>query len=380
MIKFEGVKKTYPNGFTAIQSLNLNIDKGELLVLIGPSGCGKTTAMRMINRLTEVTSGKILIDDEDISQLDPVQLRRDIGYVIQNIGLFPHMTIAENVALVPKLKKWDEAEYTERVRELLKMVDLDPDIYSNRYPGQLSGGQQQRIGVIRAMAANPPIILMDEPFSALDPISKEQLQDELVHLQEQLHKTIVFVTHDMDEALKIANRICIMKQGEIMQIDTPEDLLRHPANDFVRSFIGESRLSAYSHNNFPSLGDILIKPITISPKKHLAEALNTLRSRKVDTLLVVDESEKLIGIADVWTIMRHYKTETATVADIMNTELHTATCDQPLEEAITMISELNLPYLPVVSDSMRLLGIITRAKLVDVMANQMIEGGDSNDN
>lgn len=380
MIKFENVKKTYPNGFTAIKSLNLNIDKGELLVIIGPSGCGKTTAMRMINRLAEATSGKILIDDQDISKLDPVQLRRDIGYVIQNIGLFPHMTIAENVALVPKLKKWDESEYTDRVRELLTMVDLDPDIYSNRYPGQLSGGQQQRIGVIRAMAANPPIILMDEPFSALDPISKEQLQDELVHLQEKLHKTIVFVTHDMDEALKIANRICIMKQGEIMQIDTPEELLRHPANDFVRSFIGESRLTAYSQNNFPSLCDILIKPITINPKKHLAEALNTLRSRKVDTLLVVDEHDTLIGIVDVWTIMRHYKSEASTVSDIMTTEINTATYNQSLEEAITMISELNLPYLPVIDDCRRLLGIITRAKLVDVMANQMIDGGEENAN
>jgi len=330
--------------------------------------------------LAEATAGRILIDDQDISKLDPVKLRRDIGYVIQNIGLFPHMTIAENVALVPKLKKWDEADYTARVRELLKMVDLDPDVYANRYPGQLSGGQQQRIGVIRAMAANPPIILMDEPFSALDPISKEQLQDELVHLQEKLHKTIVFVTHDMDEALKIANRICIMKQGEIMQIDTPEDLLRHPANEFVRSFIGESRLSAYSHNTLPNLADILIKPITISPKKHLAEALNTLRSRKVDTLLVVDENEILIGIVDVWTIMRHYREETTIVSDIMKTDLHTATCDKPLEEAITMISDLNLPYLPVISDSRRLLGIITRAKLVDVMANQVIEGGDTNAN
>lgn len=375
MIKFENVTKTYANGFNAIKPLNLNINKGELLVLIGPSGSGKTTIMRMINRLIEVSSGKILINDQDISQQDPVYLRRDIGYVIQNIGLFPHMTIAENVALVPKLKKWPVLEYTQRVRELLKMVDLDPDVYANRYPTQLSGGQQQRIGVIRALAANPPIILMDEPFSALDPISKEQLQDELIHLQEQLNKTIVFVTHDMDEALKIAQRICILKHGEIMQLANPEELLRRPANDFVRSFIGESRLSSYSQNTLPSLDKILIKPITIHPNKYLAEALDTLRRRKVDTLLVVNNSKQLLGIVDVWTIMRNYEAESCTVADIMNIKLHTANCNNSLEEAIKMISDLNLPYLPVIDEESHLLGIITRSKLVDVMADQIVVGG-----
>ncbi len=374
MIRFEQVSKTYNDEFTAIKSLDLNILKGELLVLIGPSGCGKTTAMKMINRLIEPSEGRIFVDGADIAETDPVELRRNIGYVIQNIGLFPHMTIADNVALVPRLKKWPQADYIERVNELLKMVDLDPTVFAGRYPGELSGGQQQRIGVIRAMAANPPIILMDEPFSALDPISREQLQDELVNLQAKLHKTIVFVTHDMDEALKIANRICVMKEGEIMQIATPEDLLRHPANDFVRSFIGESRLSAATANILPKLSDIIIKPTTVQPSRYLAEALNILRNKKVDTLLVVDSKERLLGVVDVWSIMRNYSKESCTVADIMSTALPSATADKPLEEAVAMMSDLKLPYLAVTDENKKLLGIITRGKLVDVMASQLIEG------
>ncbi len=373
MIRFENVQKTYEGGFTAINSLNLTINKGELFVLIGPSGCGKTTAMKMINRLIEPTGGKIFLDGQDISQINSVELRRNIGYVIQSIGLFPHMTIAENVALVPKLKKWPQADYMRRVRELLKMVDLDPDVFAKRYPAELSGGQQQRIGVIRAMAANPPIILMDEPFSALDPISREQLQDELVHLQAKMQKTIVFVTHDMDEALKIANRICVMKEGEIMQVTTPEELLRRPANEFVRSFIGESRMAA-ACKILPNLSDIIIKPTTVHPGRHLAEALNILRNKKVDTLLVVDDKETLLGVVDVWNIMRNYQKEDLTVGDIMTASTHTAAADNSLQEAVAMMSDLKLPYLPVVNKDSRLLGIITRGRLVDVMASQIIEG------
>ncbi len=375
MIKFEQVNKTYGDGFVALKSLDLWVKQGEIMVIIGPSGCGKTTAMKMINRLNEPSSGKILIEGKDVAELEPVELRRNIGYVIQNIGLFPHMTIADNVALVPKLKKWPKTDYLARVKELLEMVDLDPVVYTKRYPGELSGGQQQRIGVIRAMAADPPIILMDEPFSALDPISREQLQDELVQLQTELKKTIVFVTHDMDEALKIATRICLMKDGEIMQIATPEDLLRHPANEFVRSFVGEGRLAS-NNNNLPVLSDILITPTTVKPNKLLAEALNILRNKKVDTLLVIDDNKKLLGVVDVWTIMRNYKKETTTVADIMNTAVPTANSEQSFEETVGMMSDLKLPYLAVVNEKGKLLGIITRGKLVDVMASQLIGGGD----
>lgn len=241
MISFHNVEKSIGD-VSIIKGMDLQIEAGELFVLIGPSGCGKTTTMKMINRLIEPSAGRIEVNGADISKADPVELRRNIGYVIQQIGLFPHMTIGQNVALVPKLKKMEKAQYEKKVDELLYMVGLEPKVFKDRYPAELSGGQQQRVGVIRAMAADPPIILMDEPFSALDPISREQLQDELVRLQRTIKKTIVFVTHDMDEAIKISDRICIMNNGSVAQLDTPNRLLQRPASDFVADFIGVKRL------------------------------------------------------------------------------------------------------------------------------------------
>jgi osmoprotectant transport system ATP-binding protein len=244
LIRFENVSK-YFEETQVLQDLNFQIDEGEIVCLIGPSGCGKTTTLRLVNRLIEPSSGKIYIQDKDISNIDPVELRRSIGYVIQQIGLFPHMTIEKNISVVPRLKGWKEKDYCKRVDELLEMVGLDPNVYKKRYPAELSGGQQQRIGVIRALAANPSIILMDEPFSALDPISREQLQDELIKIQMEIRKTILFVTHDMDEALKLADKIGFMHEGKLIQLDTPEAILNRPANDFVRDFIGEKRLKKH---------------------------------------------------------------------------------------------------------------------------------------
>lgn len=225
MLTLENVSKTYRGGKKAVNNVNLKIAKGEFICFIGPSGCGKTTTMKMINRLIEPSAGKIFIDGENIMDQDPVELRRKIGYVIQQIGLFPHMTIQQNISLVPKLLKWPEQQRKERARELLKLVDMGPE-YVDRYPHELSGGQQQRIGVLRALAAEPPLILMDEPFGALDPITRDSLQEEFKKLQKTLHKTIVFVTHDMDEAIKLADRIVILKAGEIVQVGTP-DVLRN---------------------------------------------------------------------------------------------------------------------------------------------------------
>ena len=242
MIEFKNVTKVYEDGTEAIKGITLTIPEGKLVALIGPSGCGKTTTMKMINKLITPSSGSIFINGNDISNQDEVDLRRNIGYVIQRIGLLPHMTIEENISLIPKLKGWKKDQYESRVDELMNLVGLEPHIYRKRYPLELSGGQQQRVGVIRALAAEPPIILMDEPFSALDPISREQLQDELKGIQNTIHKTIIFVTHDIDEALKIADEIAVMKDGKIEQIATPSELLSAPANDFVRSFIGEERL------------------------------------------------------------------------------------------------------------------------------------------
>ncbi|MGF7186244.1 osmoprotectant transport system ATP-binding protein [Desulfitispora alkaliphila] len=368
MIQFKQVGKVFNDGFRALEDINLNVKEGELLVLIGPSGSGKTTTMRMINRLIEPTEGEIYVKGELIKSQDTVELRRNIGYVIQHIGLLPHMTIAENVALVPKLKKWNKDDYMKKVNELLDLVGLEPDVYGNRYPKELSGGQQQRVGVIRSLAADPEIILMDEPFSALDPISREQLQDELVKLQEEIKKTIVFVTHDMDEALKIADRICLMRDGKIVQLDTPENILRHPANDFVRSFIGQDRLS--EAEDLPGISEVMVEPITAKPNRGLAEAIKFMRQKKVDSLLVVDKEKRLMGSASVWSIQRKYKDETLTIQDIMKTEIPTIKEDQSLQDGIDIMSEHNLSYLAVTDKEKTLKGVITRASLVDVMADK----------
>ncbi|QFG00249.1 ATP-binding cassette domain-containing protein [Psychrobacillus glaciei] len=243
MIRFDKISKVYNDGTEALKNVSLTIPDEQLVVIIGPSGCGKTTLMKMINRLETPTSGEVYVDGKAVSSLDPVELRKTIGYVIQRIGLFPHMTIEKNASLVPNLKGWSKEKTAKRIRELMVMVGLDPKQYLVKYPLELSGGQQQRIGVVRALAGNPEIVLMDEPFSALDPISREQLQMETKSLQEKIKKTIVFVTHDMDEALKIADRIVVMKSGEIEQIGTPSELIENPINEFVKNFIGIERIN-----------------------------------------------------------------------------------------------------------------------------------------
>jgi len=243
LIRFENITKVFPDGTKALRGVSLTIPKEELVVIIGPSGCGKTTLLKLINRLETPTSGEVYVTGNAISAIDPVELRKTIGYVIQRIGLFPHMTIEKNAALVPNLKGWPKEKTKNRIYELMKMVGLEPEQFLHKYPLELSGGQQQRIGVVRALAANPDIILMDEPFSALDPISREQLQNEIKYLQEKIKKTIVFVTHDIDEALKIADMIVVMKDGMIEQIGTPTELIESPINDFVENFIGNERIN-----------------------------------------------------------------------------------------------------------------------------------------
>ncbi|MDP9336497.1 MAG: betaine/proline/choline family ABC transporter ATP-binding protein [Actinomycetota bacterium] len=242
MIRLESVRKQYPGGLVAVEDLSLDVPDGEVCVLVGPSGCGKTTILRMINRLIEPSGGRILVDGEDILRVDPVELRRRIGYVIQQVGLFPHQTVATNIATVPRLLGWDRARVTERVDELLELVGLPAYDNRNRYPAQLSGGQRQRVGVARALAADPPIMLMDEPFAAIDPVTRTQLQDEFLRLQQTLRKTIVFVTHDIDEAVKMGDRIAILQVGGCLaQYDPPDRLLASPANDFVADFVGRDR-------------------------------------------------------------------------------------------------------------------------------------------
>ncbi|WP_339146973.1 MULTISPECIES: ABC transporter ATP-binding protein [unclassified Sutcliffiella] len=297
MITFRDVTKTYEDGTTAVRSFNLDIKEGEFFVLIGPSGCGKTTTLKMINRLHTVTDGDILIDGKSISDHNIHELRWNIGYVLQQIALFPHMTIEENISIVPELKSWKKGDISKRVDELLDLVGLDPSTYKKRKPSELSGGQQQRVGVARALAANPPIILMDEPFSALDPLSREQLQQDFLRLKEKIQKTIVFVTHDMNEALTLGDRICLMKDGETVQVGTPEEFMNQPKNDFVKSFIGNRR-SILQQPLEELLGDLQLNP-AVNPAREvdssvtLGEALAVLSEEKA--LTVMHENEP-VGI------------------------------------------------------------------------------------
>lgn len=296
VIQFNHVSKAYEDGTKAVDSLHLEIKKGEFFVLIGPSGCGKTTTMKMINRLIETTEGSILIDGKDIQQYNINELRWNIGYVLQQIALFPHMTIAENIAVVPEMRKWSKEKTKARVDELLQMVGLDPDVYRDRMPDELSGGQKQRVGVVRALAANPKIVLMDEPFSALDPLSREQLQKDIVQLQKKIQKTIVFVTHDMQEALSLGDRICIMKEGKVVQLDTPEGIVHNPKNEFVEEFIGNRGRPWYEGMN---IGDVMplddrtrVEGIALSLHSPLQEALIRLQAEES---VPVEENGQYVG-------------------------------------------------------------------------------------
>ena len=293
MIRLENLRKQYPKEpKPAVDDLTLEIPEGEIVILVGPSGCGKTTTMKMINRIIEPTSGRIIVDDKDVTNEDPDQLRRRIGYVIQQIGLFPHMTIAENIATVPKLLGWDAKRIDARIDELLETVSMAPETYRNRYPKQLSGGQRQRVGVARALSGDPAVMLMDEPFGAIDPITRDRLQNEFLRLQAEVRKTIVFVTHDIDEAIKMGDRIAILQEGSrIAQYDTPEQILTAPANDFVADFIG--RGASLKRLNLSRVRDIsLTQWPTVDVGADHATVLSTLRASDKGAALVLDEAHR----------------------------------------------------------------------------------------
>jgi osmoprotectant transport system ATP-binding protein len=325
MITFKHVSKVYPDGTKAVNDLQLHIERGEFFVFIGPSGCGKTTTMKMMNRLNEATSGTILINGKNIHDYNIHELRRNIGYVLQQIALFPHMTVEENIAVVPELKKWSKEKIHKRVTELLEMVGLEPEIYRHKKPNELSGGQQQRIGVIRALAADPDVVLMDEPFSALDPITREQLQNEMKELQQKIKKTIIFVTHDMNEALLLGDRVCLMKDGEIVQCDTPQMIMQQPANDFVREFINtnnnqynieemidtnsnwfisDKELAARNEIRFLLDRDSVLQGIVENGEVHPTEAVISIETNVEEVLgnltregiLAVEKEGKVVGV------------------------------------------------------------------------------------
>ncbi len=304
MITFDNVSKMYSNDHVAVKALNVEIKKGEFFVIIGPSGCGKTTLLKMINRLIPLTEGTIWINGKRVSDYNIHELRWSIGYVLQQIALFPHMTIEENIAIVPELKKWSKTKIQKRVEELLELVGLKPEKYRQRKPKELSGGEQQRVGVLRALAADPEIILMDEPFSALDPISRTKLQDDLLDMQRKIQKTIVFVSHDMQEALKLGDRLCVMKDGEIVQVGSPQEIVENPVNDFVQQFIGVNPV----HNRF----DIrtVMQPIvsvgelgdTIAINEPITTILEKLTEHSV---LGVEEDGEIIGMVTRTTILQY---------------------------------------------------------------------------
>ena len=371
MIEIKNIVKTAGEK-VILDNISLTIESGSFVVLIGPSGCGKTTTLKLINKLIEPTSGEIYIDGKAISKEDPIKLRRNIGYVIQNIGLFPHLTIKENIELIPKLKgEKTEQEISDNTERLIKMVGLDPDEFLYKYPSELSGGQQQRIGVIRAIATDADIILMDEPFSALDPITRTQLQEWLYELQQELKKTIIFVTHDMDEALKLADKICIMQGGKIQQYDTAENLLKHPVNNFVKDFIGSDRL--WSAPEYIKAKDIMIKnPVKAIETRTVIQVMEIMRTNKVDSILVTDKNNLLVGILTVKEL-RQNGIRDYYIYKVMNKNPLFIYDDCNLIEILNIMNKENVGHIPVVSKDRQLVGLITRSSLLSVLSEQFLE-------
>jgi len=299
VIRYEHVTKIFPGSkIPAVDDLTMEVEDGEICILVGPSGCGKTTTMKMTNRLIEPTSGKIYINGVDNQEIDPIKLRLNIGYVIQEIGLFPHMTIAENIATVLVEKKWKKEDIAKRVDELLNLMGLDPKIYRNRRPSDLSGGQQQRVGVARALASNPPIMLMDEPFGAVDPITRARLQNEFLRLQEQMRKTIIFVTHDIDEAIKMGDKIAVMRSGKLVQFATPDELLKIPADEFVAKLVGGNRSIKRLH--LIRVEDTELRPLPqLKRSSKREEAIQKVENNPLNLAAVVDERGRLIGLVGI---------------------------------------------------------------------------------
>ena len=373
MIEFQHVTKSFKDN-KVLSDISLTIEDGELVAIIGSSGCGKTTTLKMINRLIRPTKGKIFIDGKDIEDMNKVEMRRSIGYVIQQAGLFPHMTVRENIELIQRLEKKDEEQIRMNTEYLMDMVGLNGDEFLDRYPNDLSGGQQQRVGVARALANNPKIILMDEPFSALDPMTRVSLQDELIALHEKVDKTIVFVTHDMDEAIKIADKICIMKDGHILQYDTPEEILKNPANEFVENFVGKNRI--WGSPEYIKVEDIMIEnQVTCNGDLSRTRCVKRMKERHVDTLLVVDKNRKLQGMVNRKALYRA-KNPLAAAETMMKTDVLTASPDDNILKLLKLIDEYDVGNIPVVDENEKVLGLITNSNLISTLSQQYLTEDD----
>jgi osmoprotectant transport system ATP-binding protein len=354
----------------AVEDLTLSVPAGRICVLVGPSGCGKTTTLKMVNRLIEPTSGRILIDGVDAATIDVVELRRGIGYVIQQVGLFPHQTVADNVATVPRLLGWRASRLRERADELLTLVGLDPTRYRDRFPAQLSGGERQRVGVARALAADPPIMLMDEPFGAVDPIVRERLQNELLRLQDDLAKTILFVTHDIDEAIKMGDLVVVMQLGgRIAQAGPPAELLANPANDFVSRFVGTDR--GLKRLSLFRVGDI---PLDVAVTAQVGEPVGPARTRARDAdateVLLLDDGDRPIG----WIPIGHLPADGPIEASLAIAKSPFLDRRTTLKDAMSMLVDADVPAGIVVDRQGRSLGLLTFAALVAAMRDDRFRG------
>ena len=373
MIEFKNVSKIYPGNQVAAENINLKFKDGEFICFIGASGSGKTTCMRMINRMNDNTSGEILINGVNINEMDAVDLRRKIGYVIQQIGLLPHMTVYDNIVLVPRLLKWEEDKLRPIAENLIQKVDL-PLSYLDKYPSELSGGQQQRIGVIRALAADQDIILMDEPFGALDPITRDALQKLVKRLQKEMGKTIVFVSHDMDEALTLADRIVIMKKGHVEQFDTPENILKNPKSKYVEDMLGEEKLNE-AKTSYRTVETIMLKnPVSLTRDRSTYDALALMRKKRVDTIFVTDEENHLLGAVGMFDIGRFGK-HIKSLDEVME-KVYTIRENTVIMNAIRDIYNLDIKNLPVVDSENKLVGLVTRASVVDTIYTNLWENED----
>lgn len=369
MIEFQNVSMAYKDR-PVLNHVDLTIQDSEFFVLIGSSGCGKTTLLKSINKLLNVQKGKLLINGTPVDRIKTNQLPNLVGYVVQAGGLFPHLTVEENIALVMRIAGYPSERISERVTEMLRMVDLDPDTYRNQYPSQLSGGQQQCVGVARAFAVDPPIVLMDEPFSALDPMTRAELQDEIHTLQKKTRKTVVFVTHDMDEAIKLADRICIIQEGHIVQCDTPERILKAPANQYVTDFIGANRL--WANPEYIRARDIMRRrPITISRGRTVLQALQIMRQSGVDSLLVVDGRDRLLGVLWLEELMSE-KDSSGSAETYLSDDYVAVEGDTTLKEIISTIDYDVSGIIPVIEHDRTLVGFLTKSSLLATMSRQFV--------
>jgi len=367
MIELDKLTKTFTRkdgqAVRAVDSVSLSVAQGQICVFLGPSGCGKTTTLKMINRLIEPTSGRVLIDGEDTTGLDEVALRRHIGYAIQQIGLFPNMTIEENITVVPRLLGWDKKRRTERASELMSMVALDPKLYLKRYPRELSGGQQQRVGVIRALAADPPVLLMDEPFGAVDPINRESIQNEFFQMQRQLNKTVIMVSHDIDEAIKLGDRIAVFRRGQLVQYDDPDTLLARPDNEFVAQFVGQD--STLKRLLLVKAGDAAAQPETARVDTSLPHAFSVMDEADSRYLTVLDDSNKPLGFV----ARRAARGVQGACGDRLTPFRATVNTDDNLRVALSKMYQFGTSWMPVLDGDGEYAGEITQDSIADYLGS-----------